>query len=180
MSKLGGWNIKVSTSGMPQKVVTAMAKINSLLGAKYTEVAYLGNQLANGTNHAVLAEQVVITGEDTKNVVIVTINEKPETIETALVGITPIVEGGGKFGGTNINLTTEIPEDAQQLFNEATAGFVGSNIKPFAFVGTKVVKGIDYKFIAEVTAVTLNPTPYIAVVTVNSMDKKLTFEPVLG
>ena len=64
---LGGWNIGVVTGGMPQKVATAFGKLaEQLIGCEYTPIAYLGSQQVNGINHAVLAEQTVITGKDTK------------------------------------------------------------------------------------------------------------------
>lgn len=183
MSKiLGGWNIKVS-SGLPEQVATAYFNIlGNLLGAQYTSIAYLGSQVVNGTNHAILSEQIVTTGVDTRNVVLVILNEKPGSIagkDFALVSITPIVEGGGKFGGTNIDVKTDIPEDIMAVFNGAFEGFVGSNVVPFAFIGTKVVKGVEYKFAATVSPVVPNPTTTVQIVTVNGLTKEVKFEPVL-
>ena len=73
---VGGWSVDVVVGGMPEKVATAFASLNELAGAEYTPIAYLGSQLVNGVNHAVLAEQLLITGKDTKNVVLVIFNEK--------------------------------------------------------------------------------------------------------
>ena len=183
MSRIsGGWNIKVS-SGMPQQVATAFPNIlGKLFGATYTSIAYLGSQVVNGTNHAVLAEQLVTTGEDTKNVVLVILNEKPGSIggaDFALVSITPVVDGGGKFGGVAIDVKTEIPEEVKKIFDNAFEGFVGSNVVPFAFIGTKVVKGIEYKFAATVSPVVPDPTTTVQIVTVNGLTKEIKFEPVL-
>ena len=75
---LGGYTIKVSTSGLPQKVASGFDKVfKDFTGASYTPIAYLGSQLVNGTNHAVLAEQTIMNGKDTKNAVIMVFNEKP-------------------------------------------------------------------------------------------------------
>jgi hypothetical protein len=178
MSKFGGWEIKVS-EGMPQKVASAMGKLDELLGAKYIPVLYLGSQVVNGTNHAVLAEQTVITGEDSKNAVIVVVNEKPNSMDAAVVDIHRIVESGGKLGGTKIEMSTEIPAEAQEAFDKAREGFVGSNIKPIAYIGSKITKGIEYKLLVIVEPVVPNPVSSVAVLTVNSMDKKMTFEDVL-
>ena len=103
-------------------------------------------------------------------------NEKVNSADVALVDIFRIVDGGGKLGGTNVNMTTKIPEDAQKIFDEAFNSWTGSNVKPIAFVGTKVTKGTDYKFVASITPVTANPVMDIVLVTVNSFDKKLVIE----
>lgn len=52
---VGEWKVEVNVGGMPQKVATAMGEIN-MLGAEYEPIAYLGSQVVNGVNHAVLAE----------------------------------------------------------------------------------------------------------------------------
>ena len=68
---VGTWNVKVHVDGMPQQVATAFGDIlGNLFGAKYNPIAYLGEQVVNGTNHAILAEQTVVTGEDQKNIVL--------------------------------------------------------------------------------------------------------------
>ena len=177
MSKLGGWKVQVSTSGAPQKIASAMNDIK-LLGATYSSLAYLGSQPANGTNHAVLALQTLTTGVDTKNIVVLVFNEKPEGVTLAY--IVPVVESGGAFGGTKVEPSVNIPAEAQEALDAAKAGFVGSNIKPFLFVGTKITKGTEYKFIAEVTPVVPNAEAQVFVVTANSMTKNLSFENVLG
>lgn len=74
---LGSWDVKVVVGSLPEKVATAVGELGEkLIGAEYTPIAYLGSQLVNGTNHAVLAEQVLTTGRDTKNIVVLTFNEK--------------------------------------------------------------------------------------------------------
>ena len=176
MSKLGGWEFNPSVTSMPQKVIVGLEHLKELLGAKYKYIAYLGKQEVNGTNYAVLVEQTVITGEDVKNAAIAVFNEKPNSTDVALVDIFRIVDGGGKLGGTNVNMTTEIPEEAQKIFDEALSNFIGSNIKPIAFVGTKVVKGIDYKFVATIAPVVPNAVTDVVVVTVNSFEKAIKIE----
>ena len=83
---VGTWKIDVKLEGMPQKVATAFANLGTqLLGAEYTPIAYLGSQVVNGINHAVLAEQLVITGKDTKNIVLIIFNEKPDSDRKSVV-----------------------------------------------------------------------------------------------
>ena len=70
MSELGSWNIDVNLNGMPQKIATAFDALSDMIGACYKFIAYIGSQQTNGINHAVLAEQTILTGQDTKNIVI--------------------------------------------------------------------------------------------------------------
>ena len=179
MDKFGGWVIAEKMDGMPQKVASAMGGGLKILGASYDFVAYLGHQAVNGTNHAVLATQTVMTGKDVKNAVVLIFNEKPESQEVALVGVRTLVENGGPLGGTDINMGFEIPDDPKAALETALAGFVGSNIKPVIYVGAKVTKGTDYIMIAEVAPVTLNPEKKLLLITVNTMTNKIDFEPVL-
>lgn len=54
---IGNWDINVVVGKLPQKVATAFANLGeTIIGATYTPIAYIGSQIVNGTNHAVLAE----------------------------------------------------------------------------------------------------------------------------
>ena len=140
MSTLGGWKVNVQVGKMPQQVATAFGEImGNLVGAKYTPIAYLGSQLVNGTNHAILAEQLVVTGVDTKNIVCVILNEKPGSVagkDFALVNINKVLDGGVQFGGVKIDVMTDMTDEVKAVFNEAFEGFVGSRIEPFALLST--------------------------------------------
>jgi hypothetical protein len=171
---VGSWKVNVSTD-YPQKVATAVAKLtDELFGAEYKPIAYLGSQVVNGINHAVLAEQTILNGKDTKNAVVIVFNEKPNTMDVSLVSINTVVSGGNGLGAVEIDMTDDIPQDVKIAFEKAFAGYVGLNIEPFVYVGQQVTKGIDYILMAETVPVTLNPTKGIAVVTVHSMDNTLT------
>lgn len=177
---LGSWNVDVKVGSMPQKVATAVAKLSeSLMGAEYTPIAYLGSQVANGTNHAVLAEQLVVTGRDTKNVVILIFNEKPNEMEATLVSIERVVETGGELGGIAVDVKTDIPEDAQEAYNSVFEGRVGIKVTPIALLGTQVTKGTDYIFIAECEPVVQNPEKVINLIIINAMTKNVAFVDVL-
>lgn len=87
----GEWIIKPST-GMPQKVATAFSeKFGEIVGATYTPIAYLGEQLVNGKNHAILAEQTLIVNADVCNIVMIIMNEQAG--EFSVVSIDPILQG---------------------------------------------------------------------------------------
>lgn len=179
--KLGGWEVNVSVGAMPEKVATAFVDLlGSLVGAQYTPIAYLGSQVANGTNHAVLASQKVITGTDHTNVVLVKINEKPEGC--TLVGIEPLVESGLGMGGVKVDVKVNdaIPEEALEAFKKNVAQLLGSDIVPFAYLGSQVTTGVDYIFAVTVTPVVPNAKASVKLVTVNAMTHRTTFEEVIG
>ena len=177
---LGSWKIDVAVGSMPQKIASAIGKLQEqLIGAEYTPIAYLGSQQVNGINHAVLAEQLITTGKDVKNVVIIIFNEKPNEMEATLVNIERVIDQGGEMGGIAVDVKTDIPAEAQEAFDTAFEGFVGSNVKPFAYLGSQVVKGVNYFFAAEVTSVTAEPETKVALVTVNGMTKDIAFADLL-
>lgn len=176
---LNGWTINISKN-LPQKVATAMAALaETHLGAQYRPVLYLGSQVVNGTNHAVLAEQVVVTGRDTTNAVIVIFNEKPGDIELALVSIERIVEGGIGFGGTTVNITTDISEEAMDVWQKSFEGFVGSDIVPIAHIGSQVINGVAQIYLATVKAVVPNAVERVMLVTINPVMKTVSHTHVL-
>lgn len=54
------------------------------------------------------------------------------------------------------SVQTPVSEENKKVLETALADFVGSDFEPLA-VGTKVVNGIDYIFVAKSTPVVLNP-----------------------
>ena len=177
---LGNWKVNVITDAMPQKVATAIGALaETLIGAEYTPIAYLGSQNVNGVNHAVLAEQVIVTGRDTKNLVVLIFNEKPNAMEATLVSIERVLEGGLPLGGVNIDVHTDIPEEAMEEWHGAFEGLVGISATPKALLGTQVVKGVNYIFLAEVAPVVPDAESRVALVTVNKDAKNITFSDLL-
>lgn len=180
---VGSWTVNVALGKMPEPVATAMGKLNeSILSAEYTPIAYLGSQTVNGINYAVLAEQLVITGKDSKNIVTIIFNEKQS--ECTLVSIERVLESGGDLGGVKIEVQTgdDIDAGAKAIFEKNVAGFVGSDVKPFALLGAQLVRGMDYIFAAELTPVTKDgeANKKVALVTVNSMSKNVSFVDILA
>jgi hypothetical protein len=149
---LGSYTINVAPGKMPQKVASAFTEIfGTLVGAEYTPIAYLGSKVVSGVNHAIMASQTIVTGTDVHNVVLIVLNEKDDKF--SLVEITTLLSDSGRMGGLQVAPTTNIPEEAMNVFTEALAGFMGSRITPFALLATQVVNGFKYVFACESTAV---------------------------
>lgn len=178
---LGSWDVKVSVGALPQKVATAVGKLQEkLIGAEYTPIAYLGSQVVNGTNHAVLAEQLITTGKDTKNVVVIIFNEKPNEMDLTLVSIERVIESGGELGGITVDVKAEITGDAKETYDKVFEGFVGSDIKPFAVLGSQVVKGVNFIYAATAKAVAPEAKERAVIIIANAMTGEISFTDILN
>jgi hypothetical protein len=170
MSDLGAWDININLNGMPQKVATAFESLSNMVGASYKFIAYIGSQQVNGINHAILAEQTILTGKDVKNVVIIIFNEKGEDI--TLVSIERVVESGQVFGGTKVDVQTLLPDDARNLFTAAFTGILGGRYTPIAFLGTQVTTGIEYIYAATCDPATLGSMEFL-LISINSLTHRV-------
>lgn len=179
--KCGGWVFQVSLDAMPEKIATAFGELNEhLIGARYRPIAYLGSQVVNGTNYAVLAEQIISDLADTKNIVLIVFNVAPGALKATLVYIKPVLDGFSQgCGGVKINDEFKVTDEAQKAFDDVTEQFVGSKVEIFAFLATQVTKGINYFYAAEVTPVYPNAEPSIDLVTINPMCASVKFEKIL-
>ena len=179
----GSWNIDVNTHAMPQKIATAIAGLNTqLIGTEYKFIAYLGTQQVNGINHAVLAEQTVLTGKDSKNIVILIFNEKPNEDKVTLVSIDRVLESGLPLGGTNINVKVgeDIPEDIMEIWMDACHHCLGSRMVPVALLGTKVTYSINYIFIATIDSQLPDSKVELALIAVSDLTRRMSFTDLLA
>ena len=174
---LGSWNVDIQVGKFPQKVASALADLQ-LVGAMYEPIAYVGSQVVNGTNHAVLAKQVLTTGKDVENVVVMIFNEKDGTV--ALSGIDRVLEQGGELGGVKIDVKTELDEDAKKAFDDVFGERLGIRVEPRVYLGNQMTKGLTHFIFAETEGVTRNPERNACVIGYNSMTKKVIFSYVLG
>ena len=168
----GSWDIAVQIGKLPQKVATAFDSLN-IVGVEYELIAYIGSQVVNGTNHAVLAKQTILNGKDTENVVVMIFNEKPNDMNAILVSIDRVLESGEPFGGAHVDVTTELNDEVMDIWNDAFKGFVGSTVTPYALLGTQVTTGTEYIFAATLVTTALKPEEHAMIVTINPMTKKV-------
>lgn len=158
---LGAWEIHVNTEAMPEKIATAFDGLNQKwLGAKYRPIAYLGSQLVNGTNHAILGQQTMIDADNTKNVVLAVFNEpifKGKIVEATLVYLEHILDTFSACGEIHVNDDFKITVEAQTAFDALIEKCTGVKVEPFAFLATQVTTDVNYFFAAVVTSLT-NPT----------------------
>ena len=75
-----------------------------------------------------------------------------------------------KFGGWNINQnirTPNLPIELQKLFDTATKELTGSKYEALEFLGSRVTKGADYRFLAYMGAQVVNSPSKIVIVNIN-------------
>ena len=175
MINVGEWESKFSKN-FPQKIATAISGEIEVVGASYNIIAYLGQQVANGINHAVLAEQTVLNGKDSKNAVVLIFNEKPNSNDVSLIDIRRIVESGESLGGTQVNISLDIPPQVVKSVRTALEGWVGAKVNFVAYLGQQVKNGIDYILLTEL--VSLGPTDYteLAILVANDLNKSVRFD----
>ena len=65
---------------------------------------------------------------------------------------------------------TKFPQEAASAWSYFDGAIVGAGYKPIAFVGTQVVKGVNYVFLAEQTMITNPISRHIVLVKINNFD----------
>jgi len=168
----GNWNVNITVGSMPEKVATALGELNeSSKDKEYSPIAYLGSQIVNGTNHAVLALQTMLAGKDSNNVVLLIFNERDTNCD--LINVERILLNGPKLGGTTVDVQTVgniTNADAQKVFDKAFGeGYVGARVKLAAFLGTKVEKGTIYYYAAQYEPSVQEPEIQAVLVAINEM-----------
>lgn len=169
-NSVGGWNIDVNKGTLPEKVATGFTEVfNNIVGATYIPLVYVGSQIVNGINHAIVAEQTLITNPPVKNIVLVVLNEKPiDEIKSSftVVSIEPVITGNDLMGGISVE-TQDITPETRVVFNKAIGNMVGATYKPLYLVATQVVNGMNYFFLAQQNLATLDNDEHLVEVEIN-------------
>lgn len=156
----GGWNIvNQPADKLPQDIASAsVAVFEGRLGVTATAVWYIGNQLVNGTNYALIYrfERLVSGGKKEISFIKVVIN-------------IPLNSIGGK-GATIVSEehTPVIEDNVEDGWNKIfNSGFVGASHKPITVIGTQVVKGTNYHCFAQSCSVYPGAEPYLSYIIIN-------------
>lgn len=65
---------------------------------------------------------------------------------------------------------TSMPQNAASAWIAVEGGIVGAGYKPLVFVGTQIVQGTNYHFIAEQTLILAEPERHIVKIVVNEFN----------
>jgi hypothetical protein len=161
---LGGWTLcNYPANELPQELATAIVTINmNLLGASYTPIRVLGTQVVNGTNYLLLAKIVRTDLEHTTDIVLMVVNIPAGDIT------------GEKATLVDVINQAELPADVQDVFDDAIGALHGVNYTPLLYVGSQVVKGLNYYIICEAQVVYPGAIPTAVIVCVNTFEGKNT------
>ena len=165
---VGGWTEAESTE-VTDEVRNLLNKATAqLAGGTYEPIAYLSSQVVAGTNHRILCKFTPATKDPKSTYAIVTVYEDLEgnaeitqiLNSEAEVKVTDQVIDGGWFAPE----TYKVPKEAVDALVKASEHVVGASYHPVLLLGTKVVAGINYCMLCEVTPVTENAESHYAIV----------------
>ena len=168
---LGGWKLcNIPANKLPQRLATALVKVNEeLLGASFMPIRVLGEQVVNGINYMVLCKEVRATEHKDTRIVLKVINIPAGDYTGSQATVVETIEHA------------ELPSEVQDCFDEAIGSLLGVNYVPLLYVGSQVVKGMNYYILCEATAVYPGAVPYPALVCVNTfqdVNRVVSIEPV--
>lgn len=90
---IGGWNIDIKDPRYInyQLYQCFMSALSSQIGVTYEILLYLGYQLVNGTNYALLCKETTVTNPPTTRLVVAVINRDLNGVCT-VVSVNPVFE----------------------------------------------------------------------------------------
>ena len=180
---VGGWEIAgVGSDALPEDAAAAFRTVTeTLLGATYRPIAYLGSQVVAGTNYAILCTRTLVTAEPTTDLAVLTVyvdlNGGAELLNIADFTLddyvskedagTPAQLMGGWQAPEEAEELTSMPQDAATAYSAAFDGFVGNSLTPVAYLGKQIVSGTNFAFLCHSTLVTEEPVVSMQVVVIN-------------
>ena len=83
----------------------------------------------------------------------------------------------GKINLEEFEGWTRLPQKAASAWTAGTLVLMGAGYKPLVYLGTQVVKGVSYYFIAEQTLVTAKPERHVVKMAINDFDGRYKIVP---
>ena len=82
----GGWELaNMQACNLPEKVASGFGEVTqSMVGAKYLPVLYVGKQVVHGVNHMLICKQTLAAQGVPEHLVKMVLNQVPD--ESSLVG----------------------------------------------------------------------------------------------
>lgn len=173
----GGWQVTdlAETYAIPDAAKTAFeAMRGTMVGSTFMPVAYLGSQVANGTNYAFLCNVTPVTPDGKTSVEIVKFSfdadKGPNFGDSKAINIADYTEEKAiDFeqlpGGWDCTEAAggSLDENAKEAFDKAMEGMAGVSYEPILQLGTQIVAGTNYAILCKATSVTAEPVTKLAV-----------------
>ena len=147
----GGWQLvgQPIGSSMPQKLASGWeAAMEGFVGANYSPIFLVAQQLVNGINYLIIAEQTPVVQNPTKHIVALIIN-----VPFNMTG-----EGSKIVRVITID-DPEVPKDILALFNSTVQNLLGSSHTPILYLGSQIVSGIQFYIICESSSIRPGASP---------------------
>ena len=173
----GGWEVvsEPAQSALPDEVQEAFDQFMKNYDDELIPMAYYGRQESTtGTNYQLLCKS---TNDNELETVV--LHEDPDLGMDAVINqfiIADYTEGSGaaldgepeegEWEVSDYAVGSQITEDAQAAYDNAKASYDGTSPQPLTLLGTQVVAGTNYAFLAKGQTDTDNPRSAIQVVTV--------------
>lgn len=178
----GGWSgAEACGAALPEEVQAAFDKaLEGYDGMTFEPITLLSSQVVAGMNYAILCKGTPVVPNPTPSLKVVIVYSRfdgtAEIISVADFSVADFNTGeiasesietgvpGGWFV-TDIP-ACELPEEAGEALNKAKENFEGSEIEPLAYLGSQVVAGLNFAYVARLTTVTDDPVSTLNVVIV--------------
>ena len=172
----GGWQIVDSLPEMDDAIFNEARQ--GYVGMELSPLQILGTQPVSGENIAYLCYGTTVAANPVTALKIAIVyddgNKNYEITNVADFNIEDYLDGEGQttpdglMGGwkDNTELPNMLDDKANAVFEKATEGLVGVGYTPVALLGTQVVAGTNYAFLALGTTVTADPMTHLYVISV--------------
>ena len=173
----GGWEVvsEPAQSALPDEVQEAFDQFMKNYDDELIPMAYYGRQESTtGTNYQLLCKS---TNDNELETVV--LHEDPDLGMDAVINqfiIADYTEGSGaaldgepeedEWEVSDYAVGSQITEDAQAAYDNAKASYDGTSPQPLTLLGTQVVAGTNYAFLAKGQTDTDNPRSAVQVVIV--------------
>ena len=174
---VGGWEIvaEPAAAELPDEVNAAFENFKGNYGDDLIPMAYYGSQVVDGVNYGLLCKSKA----DNELQTVILHQNKNGNVDDAIINtfnIGDYTQGEGAeataepvAGGWQVAedyTTAEIPKEAFEAYDAATAQLDGNELHPMAYLGSQLVAGTNYALLCHSTTVTAQPVSSIQVVTV--------------
>ena len=153
----GGWSNADSPVVTDEMKALLDKALEGMTGVNYVPVAYLGNQVVAGRNHAILCRVAPVVPDAAETYAVVYLYEgldgKAEISDVKDFGVKTNLSDEDILGGWEQPETPVVSDEAKAVFDKATDGFVVVNYTPVALLSTQIVAGENYCFICEAKVV---------------------------
>lgn len=157
---------------VPDRVKELVTKANeTLAGAQYTPVAYLGSQVVAGTNHCILCLETPTVPDAASVYAIITLYEDldgnaqiTDVQECAAGAPTPYTGDEPISGGWGDPGSPEVTDAAKTAVEKACETLTGAEYEPVALLCQQVVAGMNYAILCKATPTVPDAQSYYTVV----------------